>query len=153
MNEVKSHQVKLTDVKPGHIMAFTYWAKVKSAVGEHLVVEGLDPGVTEFHVQGAPLIEQSASADQVHETVKASMTEVAEKLINSPRRPLTVCFDKLDGTERVMRCHLIDHEALLGRSRVEDLDIPLTENRLRLVDHRTVKFLIVDGIKYEVGYK
>ena len=150
--EVKANPVKPTDVKKGHIMSFTYWGEIESVSGDHLYVKGLDNGLGQFQVHGVPLIEQSSSADQFHETVKASMTEVAEKLINSPRRPLTVCFDKADGTPRVMRCRLLDHEALLGRSRVEDLEQP-EGDRIRLVDHRTVKWLIVDGTRYEVGRK
>jgi hypothetical protein len=39
---------------------------------------------------------------------------------------------------------------LLGRSHVEDLDI--TEgHRLRLVDHRTIRWIIVNCVKYTVG--
>jgi hypothetical protein len=51
------------------------------------------------------------------------MTRIAEILITSPNRPLTVCFTKKDGTERVLRGRWIAQEALMGRSFVEDLDI------------------------------
>lgn len=150
--ERKYHKTTLAAAKPGDVMAFTYYAKVKSVGADRLTVEGLDAGLGEFQVIGLPLIEGSASADQVHETVRVSMTEAARLLVESPRRPLTVCFNKADGTERVMRCRLVDHEALLGRSRVEDLDNP-EGDRLRLVDHRTLRWVVVDGIRYEVGKK
>lgn len=147
------HPVKSSEVKPGDIMAFTYWGKIKSVLpGGRLIVDGLDAGVSQFEVHGDQLIENSSSADQFHETIKCSMTEVAEKLIGSTKRPLTVCFDKQDGTERVMRCRLIDSETFLGRSRVEDLEKEIGD-RFRLVDHRTLKWLVVDGVKYEVSKK
>ena len=43
-----------------------------------------------------------------------------------------------------------DLAGLLGRSLCEDLDLPEGRNRLREVDHRTIKYLIVDGVKYVV---
>ena len=49
-----------------------------------------------------------------------------------------------------MRGRLITPEPLLGRSMVEDLDLAVTEHRQRLVDHRTIKFLIIEGVKYIV---
>lgn len=150
--EKKSHPVKPGDVKPGHVMVFPYWGKVKRVDGPRLTVESLDGGIGEFQVQGEVLIASAGSADQVHETVPSTMTEIAERLISSHRRPLTVCFEKADGSERVLRGRLVDHEALLGRSRVEDLEQPAGD-RLRLVDHRTLKWLVVDGVKYELKGK
>jgi len=38
----------------------------------------------------------------------------------------------------------------LGRSMVEDLESSDKKNRMRQVDHRTIKWLIVDGVKYVV---
>ena len=72
---------------------------------------------------------------------------MAELLINARNIPFTVCFEKQNGEERVLRGRLISHEALLGRSSVEDLDLPAGD-RTRLVDHRTLKFLILNGVKY-----
>ncbi len=149
--ERKTHKVDPAKVKKGDLMAFTYYVKIKSSNrnGEELLVEDLDNGLSEIRVQGKDLVVSSHSADQFAEEEKVTKTRAAEILINSPNRPLTVCFLKADGTERVLRGRLIAPEPLLGRSMVEDLET-LDKNRLRQVDHRTIKFLVVDQVKYIV---
>ncbi len=135
--------------KVNDLMAFTYWAKVKRLVGSHnLDVVNVDNG-DPFSVNGASLIDAATSADYFEFEEKITRTEMAEKLIGAKNIPFTVCFDKQDGDERVLRGRLISHEALLGRSSVEDLDLE-GKNRLRLVDHRTLKWLILNKIKYKV---
>lgn len=47
---------------------------------------------------------------------------------------------------------MIRQEAVLGRSMVEDMDTS-DKNKIRLVDHRTISYLIVDGVKYKVKGK
>lgn len=148
-NKVVAHKVAKTD-----LMALTYYVKVKSvnSAGESIQVEGVDEGVGEFSVNGRALIENSTSADQFAETVTLSKTKICEISISSYHRPFTVCFDKQDGSERILIGRLIAPEPIFGRSRVEDLDLEKTdkEDRMRLVTHLTVKWLIVDGVKYIV---
>ena len=146
----KQCKIVAKQVKTGDLMAFVYYGKVKTiaATGSNVIVFDVD-NKREMAVQGTELIESSLSADQFQEEEKVSKTRAAEILVNSPNRPLTVCFDKQDGTERTMRGRLVQPEPLLGRSMVEDLDID-GNNRLRQVDHRTIKWLIVDGMKYTV---
>ena len=151
------HKVVAKDVNKGDMMAFIYYGIVKDHVtssnGHSLSVSDVDNN-REMGVNGTDLIESSFSADQFHEEVKVSKTKAAELLVSSPNRPLKVSFNKLDGTERVLRGRLIQPEPLLGRSMVEDLDIATlkdaTKSRLRQVDHRTINWLIVDGVKYVV---
>jgi len=150
--ERKTHKVKAGDVKTGDLMAFIYYAKVNRTVdgGNQLQVTGVGAGApANFEVNGQALVENSFSADQFHETVKITMTKAAELLISSHNRPLTVVFTKKDNTERRLRGRLLDAEPLLGRSYVEDLEVK-DGSPVRLVDHRTIKMLIVDGVKYEV---
>jgi hypothetical protein len=146
MNTIDASKVKKDD-----IMAFIYWAKVENVIagGESLLLKDLDHGNT-FSVQGKDLVKRAFSADQYENTFKVTKTEAAEKLIASHNRPLTVCFVKQDGKERTMRCRLVKHEALLGRSMVEDLEATDDKHRIKQVDHRTIEYLIVDGTKYEV---
>ena len=151
--ERKSHKVVHTQVKKGDLMAFTYWGRIKSiqAGGTSVDVEGLDDQ-KQFAVHGAELICNSFSADQFHEEEKVTKTRAAELLTTSHNRPLTVKFTKQGGEERVLRGRLLSAEPLLGRSYVEDLDINgPSEKRIRLVDHREIHFIIVDGVKYTVG--
>lgn len=136
-------------VEVGHIMAFISFVRVEDVEsgGNTLTVRDLDDDRT-YQVRGGELVRAARSADQFHEEIRVSQTEVIEKLITAYGRPFTVCFIKLDGSERVLRGRLVQPEILRGRSQVEDLDIPDRENRLRLVDHRTLQWLILDGIRY-----
>lgn len=151
MTDRNTHKVDPSKVKVGDLMAFTYYVKIKKTEqsGEQLLVEDLDNGLSEIQVRGKDLIVGSRSADQFAEEEKVSKTKAAEILINSTNRPLTVSFMKADGTERILRGRLIAPEPLLGRSMVEDLET-FDKNRLRQVDHRTINFLVVDGVKYVV---
>lgn len=133
--------------KQGDLMLFQYWGRVKQDHGHDLVVENVDNG-TRFNVNGKKLIDDSLSADKFVQTEKVSKTELAERLVHSKGAPLTVVFTKQSGEKRTLRGRLMSSEALLGRSHVEDLDLGHSENRLRLVDHRTLESLIVGGVKY-----
>lgn len=147
-----THPVEPGKVKVGDLMAFTYYGFVTSAArgGEYLNIRGVAGTPEQFSVNGDELVKASASADQYHEEVRVTMTKAAELLVASVNRPFTVCFVKQDKTERVLKGRLVQPEPLLGRSHVEDLEVA-GDNKLRLVDHRTVKWLVVDGVKYVVG--
>ena len=143
------HKVDAKKVKSGDIMAFVYYAKIKSADFNRLKVQSVGEDKTEFDVNGRDLIENGFSADQFFEETKVTKTKAAEILISSHNRPMTVCFEKADGGERTLRGKLVAPEPLLGRSMMEDFDIE-SGHRLRLVDHRTIRWLIVEGVKYVV---
>lgn len=144
------HNVNPTSVKVGDMMTFIDWGKItgKNYGSTQLDVLNVDTGKG-LKIIGTELIVTSFSADQYQEEIKLSKTKVAEILVTCYNRPFTVTFEKQDGTERKLRGRLIQPEPLLGRSMVEDLDED-KKNRVRLVDHRTIKSLIVDGVKYVV---
>lgn len=132
----------------GELLAVTFWVKVdKVEKSDKLLVEDVDRG-NKFYVQGDDLIRTVASADTFDKTEKLSKTAMAEKLISLYGRPFTVNFNEQNGTNRTLRGKLLSPEPLLGRSYVEDLDIPLGQNRKRLVDHRELKWLVVDNTKF-----
>jgi hypothetical protein len=150
--ETKVNPVEPANVKVGDLMAFVYYTRVKNSDTrqEKLVVEDVYNG-KEFSVFGNQLISSSFSADQFSEEIKVTKTKAAEILVGSVNRPFSVSFDKADGSERVLRGKLVAPEPLLGRSMVEDLDLAASEkNRLRQVDHRTINWIIVEGVKYTV---
>lgn len=151
MTDREKYSVDHEKVKPGDLMAFTYWVKVQSVHnnGDSLLVQNLDDHDSPITINGETLIEKSLSADQYEVEQKVSKTKAAELLVNSTNRPFTVSFLKTDGEERVLRGRLVKPEPLLGRSMVEDLELKGV-NRLRQVDHRTIQHLIVDGVKYMV---
>jgi hypothetical protein len=152
MTDRKTNPVAPSKVKMGDMMAFTYYVKVRSVHqnGDELVVEDLDNKNTPISIRGKDLVERAFSADQYSEEEKVGKTRAAEILVSSHNRPLTVSFMKQDGTERVLKGRLVKPEPLLGRSMVEDLEKMDSKDRVRQVDHRTLNFLIVDGVKYVV---
>ncbi|MCA8938755.1 MAG: hypothetical protein KDB07_03020 [Planctomycetes bacterium] len=54
--------------------------------------------------------------------------------------------DNTQGELRVLQGHMLKPEPLLGRSHVWDFE----SKGIRLVDHRTVQWLILRGVKYEL---
>jgi len=154
--ERKSYPTDAAQVKAGDLMAIVQYVKVErvSPTANEMQVAPVNKPDQKINVIGRDLITDALSADYFKEEVKTTMTDVAEKLIASHNRPLTVCFVKQDDTERVLRGRLLSHEAVLGRSYVEDMDQGADpKNRVRLVDHRTIKYLVVDGVKYTVKGK
>lgn len=154
MTDRKINKVLANKVAVDDLMAFVNYVKVNQVLagGEELIVTDQDHNTRKIKISGKDLVENSLSADQFTETEKVTKTEAAEILISLHNRPFTVSFEKADGKERVLRGRLIKHEALLGRSMVEDLDESASnpKGRVRQVDHRTINYLIVEGVKYIV---
>lgn len=151
MLERKKHPTDPAQIKAGDLLAVIHYAKVTTSNrnGEELFIEDVDSPGKIIRVQGKELVERALSADQSQEEIKVTKMQAAEILIESHNKPFTVNFVKADGNERTLRGRLIRPEPLLGRSMVEDLDEP-TSNKLRQVDHRTINWLIVEGVKYIV---
>ncbi len=69
----------------------------------------------------------------------------------TPKQIAQIVNEGSKGEERTLVGHLVNAEPMLGRSQVIDLQLPPdTGHRLRLVDHRTINWLIFEGIKYNV---
>lgn len=137
-------------VKNNDLMAFVYYARICPNArnsGEVDVID-VDSG-NPFTVKGVDLIEYGFSADQYSKEILVTKAEIAEELITAYNRPFTVAFVKANGDRRVLRGRLVKPEPLMGRSYVEDLDKPIGD-RLRQVDHRTIEYLILEGVKYTV---
>lgn len=140
------------DLKKDDLLCFHEWVKVEGLIkrdGTQVKVRNLDSG-QEYQILGKELVEVALSGDQFTKTEKVSQTRAAEILLASKNMPFTVRFEKQDGTERTLRGRLVSAEPLLGRSRVEDLDLPQGKDRMRLVDHRTLISITVGGVCYEV---
>lgn len=154
MKDRKINKVVPSKVSTNDLMAFVNYVKVKQVLagGEELIVTDLDHNKRDIKISGRDLIENSLSADQSITTEKVTKTEAAEILITLFNRPFTVSFNKADGSERVLRGRFVKHEALLGRSMVEDMDesADSPKGRIRQVDHREINWMIVEGVKYVV---
>jgi hypothetical protein len=143
-----THKTEAEKVKSGDVMAIVHFVKVDSIDFGHnnMQVTALDEGAGAFGVHGRTLIENAYSADTYKEEVEVSKTKAAELLVYIKQGSESK-GDK--GDERILRGRLIEPDVLMGRSKVEDLDEPLGK-RFRLVCHRTLRYIIVDGTKYNV---
>lgn len=114
----------------------------------------------EWTIEGG-IVSQECDSLYVDEEVKMSKTGIAEILVSAKDAIIQVCFDKADGTERVLTGYVLGAEPLLGRTVVIDLEKPKKlrktkepgvewDERQRQVDHRTLKWLIYKGVKYKV---
>jgi hypothetical protein len=138
--------------KVGDLVAIVRYAHVKEVdqKGDVQVQDVDDKSV--FTIRGAPIVDSLKSAAITDKEEKVTLTEAATLVSTSFNTPVTVCFDKQEGGERVLVGRLLSTEPLLGRSHFEDLEIQ-EGHRLRLVDHRTIKWAIINRTKYVVGKK
>lgn len=138
-------------VKVGDVMAIVNYVKVKQVGtgGTVLLVDELDHGIDNIKVDGTALVEDMLSADRFLEEKELARTDIVLNIfVKSFNRPMTVNFIKQNGEERTLRCRLVSHEDADGRSMVEDLDETDKTKRIKQVDHRTIRWLIVDSVKY-----
>lgn len=133
------------------ILAFIYFTKVTGVdnVGRHLRVNDLDR-TNPFEVTGDGLVRAALSADYFAREEKVSQSELIDILMVSYNVPFTVCFEKDDQSERILRGRLTGVDHRRGRSYADDLDIVDNGkgNRQRQINHRGLKYLIVRGVKY-----
>lgn len=109
---------------------------------------------------GSSIIKEECYSLQHNETIKTPKTGIAEILMNAKDAIIRVCFDKADGSERVLTGYVIGAEVVLGRTIAIDIEKPKKirkgkdgkefDERQRLVDHRTLKWLIYKNVKYFV---
>jgi hypothetical protein len=142
-------KVEPKKIKGDDLMAFITYGKVKAVDADGLRLIVTDISGKEISIKGKDLIENSLSADQYQEEQKIGKNKAEEIFTTSGNKPLTVTFEKADGTIRTLRGRYIG-PGPLGRSMVEDLDIDDPKDRIRQVDNRTISLLIVDGIRYVV---
>lgn len=136
--------------KVGDFVAVVRFCKVKTVDVANKTIEVSDiDDKLEFSMSGDDMLSTLKSASEFKKQEKKTLTELATIVSQSFNKPLSVCFEKADNTERTMIGRIVKAEPLLGRSYMEDSEIE-TGNRLRQVDHRTIKWVIVDGVKYSL---
>lgn len=129
------------------IVAFTKYAKVLEDDGDTILAMDLD-SEKKFKIKGNSIRSSFKSSDSFTNSYNMSRTDIVQKLINAGDTPFTVVFVKKDGKTRTLRGRLCKgSETIDGRSQVEDLDKKQSD-RIRQVDHRTIKSLIIDGARY-----
>lgn len=135
------------NIRVGEKISYTDYLTVQSVNSRDNSIVVKNVAGQEFTVKGRTLVESMNSGSQYTTTEKISRTQMVEKLESAGDKVFTVVFDKADGEERTLTGHLVSLEPKMGRSQVRDLNIS-GSNPLRLVDHRTLKSLILNGIKY-----
>jgi hypothetical protein len=131
------------------VKAITLYGKVVENTHRAVNMINVDNGEG-YQVVGGSLVERLKSSSKFDEVKKVTKTNLAEKLVGAGSLPFEVEFVKANGTPRVLVGRLVSSEHLLGRSMVEDLLLPNSESRIRQVDHRTLNYIIIDGVKYEL---
>jgi hypothetical protein len=71
--------------------------------------------------------------------------KAGQKILSS--KSAALAKDLLAGEERTLIGYLVDVEPKMGRSQVIDLEAT-GDHRLRLVDHRTLNWIIIRNVKY-----
>ena len=128
----------------------------------------------EFTISARIIEEGMYSANQHVLEEKVTRTEMVEVLENAGDTIFTVNFNKqvdakavlerlkaskvattikaakmlLEGNERTLVGYLLSTEPKMGRSQVIDLEIDPSKHRIRLVDHRTLNWIIIRNVKY-----
>lgn len=80
-------------------------------------------------------------------SIVAALSELDE-LPNKKTQLNKLAKAMMAGEERRLTGYLASTEPKMGRSTVVDLEIATTKHRLRLVDHRTVKELVLRNVRY-----
>jgi hypothetical protein len=145
--------MKFNKIQPGkgEILSTTMYMEVLSKDKDGIQVK--DSFGNSFVVKGPQLIENTMnSSAQYDKEEKVSRTAAVEALLNAGDTVFQVEFVKQDGTDRNLVGRLVNTENHMGRSNVEDL-LTTDAHKLRQVDHRTVKSVIVKGTKYVVKGK
>lgn len=143
--------MELSKVKVGERLSFTYYTEVLEKNGDSLKVKDSNGQTFTIKDPKGTLFNSIDSAAQFSTEKKVSRTDAVNALLSARDSVFTVNYDKADGTNRTLVGRLLDNENLLGRSNVIDLELPSSEkNKMRQVDHRTIHWLILRGVKYTV---
>lgn len=90
------------------------------------------------------------NADDINEAIAS----INKGKIQSQAVTKAAIKEAYKGRERILTGYLVNVETDFGRTRVIDLEVEQTnpnyDNRLRLVDHRSINWLICKNVKYSV---
>jgi hypothetical protein len=92
-----------------------------------------------------------STSDHFIKMIKINTHEAVETLLKNSDMIFTASFVKSDGTERLIRGRYLYIDQVMGRLVVEDLDLAHTNNCIRQIDCRTIKYLIINNTKYEIS--
>ena len=139
--------LNISNLKKGDYFSIVQYYKFEDIdhTGIKIGVVGINVANGQRTYIGKDVVEKCVdSAAHYVEEIKVSKTQLVEKIEHARDAVFTVKFTKQNGDERILVGHLLLIEPKMGRSYVYDL-----ENKgIRLVDHRTIEYLIIKGKKY-----
>lgn len=168
-------RTNVSSLKVGDYISYTEYYEVTGVndTSVHLKNERDFPIIADKKV----VSEGMYTASQFNEEKKVSRSELASILENARDTIFTVNFNKqvsqasmaeklegadlssavarkrlakelLRGPERTLTGYLVASEPRLGRSNVVDRTLPSGEHNQRLVDHRTINWMVYKNVKY-----
>ena len=114
-----------------------------------LFVRDIDRNM-EFQINGRELVRSVNRSAHFDSEKKLNKTELLQKLRSTRGMIFSCLFKKVDGSDRLIEGIYAGPDEGFGRSYVLDLE-KLREgdnNPMRLLDHRTIQYIILDGVKY-----
>lgn len=140
--------MKFSNTKVGEHLSYTSYVEVLSKNATNGEMEVKDSNGKTFIIRGKSLIEGTMNSAAQYTTEKeVNQVQLVEALLNAKDAVFTVRFTKADGEKRTLTGHLIGTENHMGRSNVVDLEVT-SGNNMRQVDHRTLEYVILKGVKY-----
>lgn len=170
--------VRMSELRTGTWLSRTSYIRVQGVLPSSISVKS-ERGY-EWNIGGDIVEHECISASHFDKTVLLSRSEVVRVLQQAGQKVFTVCFAKkptaedivetldqewqgatskalrkqvaaklLEGKERTLVGYLFSTEPEMGRSRVIDLEVE-GGHRERLVDHRGIRWLILERVKYAV---
>jgi len=86
-----------------------------------------------------------------HTTVSEKLSKINVGSLGDASALKALSEDLLLGEERTLTGYLVHSEPKLGRSQVVDLEVEEGQHDRRLVDHRTINWMILKNVRYEVN--
>ena len=139
------------DIKKGDLYGDLHYFSVESVTEFAATFKDIDSG-EEWSIPIKFLssaIKDAWSASTFTKEEKVCREQIILKLIEAGVRPFTVDFVKADGQDRTIRGQFIKNEPLRGRSIIRDFD-ESGHNKIKSIDNRTIKSLVLDGVRYYV---
>lgn len=166
-------KVNVGELQTGDYLSETQYYKVLSRKQGGIEVEN-ERGF-KFNISEPIIQEGCYSSNQFTDEEKVTQTELADILQNAGDSVFSINFNKktkpedvlaelkklpkkeftvkamktaIAGEARTMVAHRVSSEPSLGRTQVVDLETEIGGRRLRLIDHRTINWIVLKNVRY-----
>ena len=149
-------QLSATDVsqlKEGDIISYTQYLRFTGIFDINGRLNLIDTFGDKIGISPSIIEKGAYNGTQFDSEEKMTRTELIGILDKVGDTVFTAHFIKQNGEERQITARMINVENGFGRSNVIDLEIALNDpkaNAVRQIDHRTLNWIILKGVKYSV---